>query len=304
MESLNSLPLNALRAVAAVAREGSLSGAARALNVTPGAVSQQVARAEASLALRLFDRRPDGMVPTPMGAEVCKLLASGFDQIATAVTRARDSHDRVLTISVAPIFAARWLIWRLPAFNRQHPDIRVRLDNQLALVDPNNSDVDFAIRIGRGVYPGATVEHLLTQYVIPVCAASVAERLKVPADLAHVPIIREPRPQFGWEVWLGPEGLSPSILGAGPDYPDASLCFDAAMTGAGVFLSFETLCREALDRGQIIAPFPRQHPSGLSYWLVSARDRSLSEPQRAFRRWLKAEIARSGMGQASPSLQP
>ena len=79
-------------------------------------------------------------------------------------------------------------------------------------------------------------------------------------------------------------------------FSDASLCLDAAVTGAGVFLAFEVLCRDALDRGQVVAPVPRMHPNGLSYWLVSARGRSLGEPARLFRRWLRAELAASGMG--------
>ena len=115
-------------------------------------------------------------------------------------------------------------------------------------------------------------------------------------DLLNVPIIREPRPQFGWDAWAVPEGLDPASLPEGPVFPDAALCFDAAMAGGGVFLAFETLCRDALDRGQVEAPIPRMHPNGLSYWLVSARDRALSEPARIFRRWLRAELAASGMG--------
>lgn len=299
MENLNRIPLNGLRAVAAVAREGSLSAAAALLNVTPGAVSQQLTRTEASLGLRLFDRLPEGLRPTPRGAEICRMLDQGFAALSTAVARAQEDRETVLTISVAPIFAARWLIWRLPDFQRDHPEIRVRLDNQLSLVDPNSSDVDFCIRIGRGDYPGTTTEHLLTQYIVPVCSAALAERIHEPKDLAHVPIIAEPHPQFGWEAWLGPEGLSPDILQAPTYYPDASLCFDAAMVGAGVFLAFETLLGDAAHRGNIAIPIPRMHLSGLSYWLISARDRSLSEPQRAFRRWLKAALADSGLGRGT-----
>ena len=209
---------------------------------------------------------------------------------------ARGKRDEVLTISVAPILASRWLIWRLPRFAEAHPQVKVRLDNALALVDPNTSDVDFAIRIGPGGYAGVTVEHLFTQYVVPVCAPAMAARIRTPADLAHVPIIREPHAMFDWDCWLRPEGLDEGILGDGPVFPEASLCLDAAMTGAGVFLAFEAVCWDALARGQVVAPIPRLHGNGLSYWLVSARDRGLSEPQRLFRRWLKQEVADSGIG--------
>lgn len=298
MDSLRRTHLNGLRAVEAVARLGSLSAAAAELDVSPGAISQQVARCEASLGRTLFDRRPGGMVPVAGMQDVFRRLTEGFGHLAAAVDLTQRDRSQVLTVSVAPIFAARWLIWRLPDFTRAHPDLRVRIDSSVGLVDPNVGDVDFAIRIGRGGYPGVECEWLLDQLVSPVCSAAWAEKLQSPADLAHVPIIREPRAMFGWDTWLDPEGLPHDLPGDGPEFSEASLCLDAAMAGAGVFLAFETLCRDSLDRGQIVAPFRRFHPTGLSYWLISARDRSLSGPQRQFRTWLKTVLAASGLGTA------
>ncbi|WP_010137404.1 LysR substrate-binding domain-containing protein [Oceanicola sp. S124] len=296
MHPLQTAPLNALRAAEAVARLGSLRAAGAELGVSPGAVSQQVARAESALGRPLFDRRPGGLRPAEGTEEIFLHLREGFSRLTAAVELTRRYRAHILTISVAPIFAARWLIWRLPEFTRAHPEIKVRLDSALQLVDPNAGDVDFAIRIGPGGYQGLTVEHLLDQRVIPVCSADWAAKLKSPADLAHVPIIRDARAMFAWDVWLGPEGLSHRILGEGPEFNEASLGLDSAMAGEGVLLAFETLCHDALERGQVVAPFPRYHPTGLSYWLVSARDRSLSLPQRRFRSWLKEALASSGMG--------
>lgn len=298
MDGLNLVPLNGLRAMEAVARLGSLSAAGRELGVSPGAVSQQIARCEAALDRRLFDRRPGGMVPVAGSEDIFRRLGEGFAALGSAVEMTRRDRAHVLTISVAPIFAARWLIWRLSGFTRAHPDIRVRIDSETALVDPNAGDIDFAIRIGPGGYRGVTAERLFPQRIVPVCNAYWAARIKAPADIARVPIIREPGAMFGWEDWLEPEGLSPTILGDGPTFNEASLCLDAAMAGEGLFLAFEALCRDALDRGQILAPVPRFHLSGLSYWLVSARDRSLSGPQRLFRTWLLEVLAEGGLGGA------
>ncbi|MWB76457.1 LysR family transcriptional regulator [Pseudooceanicola sp. 216_PA32_1] len=298
MDILRRTHLNGLRAAEAVARLGTLAAAARELGVSPGAVSQQVTRCEASLGRILFDRRPGGMVPVPGSQETFRLLREGFGQLSAAVELTQRDRSQVLTVSVAPIFAARWLIWRLPDFTRAHPELRIRIDSSIGLVDPNAGDIDFAIRIGRGGYRGVRSERLLDQLVTPVCSADWARRLHQPRDLAHVPIIREPSPMFGWDAWLGPEGLSEDLLGDGPEFNEASLCLDAAMAGEGVFLAFETLCRDALDRGQIVAPFGRFHPTGLSYWLVSAQERSLSQPQRLFRGWLMGALEGSGMGRA------
>jgi len=298
MDSLNRAPLNGLRAAEAVHRLGSLSAAGRELAVSPGAVSQQIARLEESLDLRLFDRRPGGMVAAVGTEEVFRLLGQGFERLKAAVDETRTDRQSALTVSCAPIFAARWLIWRLRDFTRAHPDIRIRIDSDTALIDPNDGTADFAIRIGTGPYPGVEAERLFPQRIVPVCSAEVAEGLTTPADLLQVPIIRDVKALYDWDDWLDAEGVDWRQLPGGPEFSEGSLCLDAAMTGAGVFIGFETLCADALKRGQVVAPFPVWRETGAHYWLVSARDRSLSLPQKRFRAWLKDAIAAEGLGVA------
>ncbi len=137
MESLNRVHLSGLRAAEATARLGSLSRAAGELQVSIGAVSQRITRLEEALGCRLFDRVARGMVPTETGREVMALLSSGFGQLGAAVDLATRDRSHTLTVSVAPIFGARWLVWRLPRFTERHPDIRVRVDSDSRLLDPN-----------------------------------------------------------------------------------------------------------------------------------------------------------------------
>ncbi|WP_126978440.1 LysR substrate-binding domain-containing protein [Frigidibacter oleivorans] len=294
MQPLNRLHLSGLRAVEAVARLGSLRAAAAELGVTPGAVSQQVARTEAALGRALFLRQPEGMQLTEAGAEVAPLLRAGFGQIAAAVARLDPGRGDLLTVSVAPILASRWLIWRLPGFQRAHPEVKVRIEADVALADPDRSDVDLCIRVGRGPYPGLRAEPLFRQRVAAVCAPDLAARFAGPADLARLPVIREPAPMFGWEVWLAPQGLADLQLGEGPVFSDASLCLDAAISGAGVFLAFEVVAADALERGTLVALPPGFVGTDLHYWLVTSGTRRPGPAARAFALWLRAELARSG----------
>jgi LysR family glycine cleavage system transcriptional activator len=294
MPHLNAIPLGSLRAVEVVARNGSLRAAADELGVTPGAVSQQVARAEAALGRALFTRHVTGMSLTEFGAEVAPLLQSGFAQLAEAVRRAAPRRDDSLTISVAPIFASRWLIWELPDFHASAPGIRVRLDSEVGLVDPGRSDVDVSLRVGRGDYPGVRAERLFPHRAMAVCTPDLAARIRSPADLAHVPVIRESRSMFGWDIWLRPLGLTIDNLGDGPVFSDASLCLDAAISGAGVFMAFEVVAHHALRHGQLVALPPGEIETGLAYWLITAENRSPGPALTAFRRWLKARLVASG----------
>ncbi|WP_068118032.1 LysR substrate-binding domain-containing protein [Tropicimonas marinistellae] len=297
MDTLNRIPLSGLRAVETVARCGSLSRAAAELGVTPGAVSQQVMRVERIFGAKLFDRRQTGMVPTDLGVEVSAHLSAGFARIAKAVGRGFERADARLTISAPPIFAARWLVYRLARFSEQYPDIKVRLSADSEHLNPDIADIDLCIRVGRGGWPGVTAERLLSHRVFPVCSRATAERLSVPADLAKVPVVRDDGTMFDWADWLGPEGLTSEILRDGPAFSDAGMCLDAVMTGAGVFLAWETLAQDQLDRGNLAEPFPGcRRPSGFAYWLITGAEGPRTAPQRAFRRWIKGELAASGLG--------
>ncbi|MXQ10749.1 LysR substrate-binding domain-containing protein [Microvirga makkahensis] len=291
MHVLNRFHLNGLRALEAAARLGSLRAAAEELGVTIGAVSQQVLKAEEQFGHPVFERHPKGLRPTPFGQEVLRYLSAGFAEISAGLTRASRQREGVLTVSVAPVFASKWLVWRLQRFREQHPDIRIRIDADVALVDPNTSDVDVCIRVGRGDWRNVRAERLLDQLVFPVCSRALAERLWHPHDLAHVPIIREPTPMFDWNVWLAPNGLDETILGDGPVFSDASLCLDAAVAGQGVFLGWETLACDAIAMGRLTSPFPDRYATGISYWFVTSRSAPSARAVQAFRDWLKAELS-------------
>ncbi len=291
MRNLNRFHLNGLRALEAAGRLGSLRAAAEELGVTVGAVSQQVLKAEEQFGRLLFERHPKGLRPTPFGQEVLGYLGAGFAEISAGLALAERRREGVLTVSVAPVFASKWLVWRLQHFREQHPDIRIRIDADVSLVDPNTSDVDVCIRVGRGNWPNVRAERLLDQLVFPVCSPAMAERLRHPRDLARAPIIREPTPMFGWDAWLGPNSLDETILGDGPVFSDASLCLDAAIAGQGVFLGWETLACDAITMGRLAAPFPDRYATGIAYWFVTSRSAPATRAVAAFRNWLKAELS-------------
>ncbi|TCD15009.1 LysR substrate-binding domain-containing protein [Oricola cellulosilytica] len=291
MKILNRVHLSGLRAVEAVGRLGSLAAAADELGVTVGAVSQQVQRTEASLGKTLFVRQGKRLRLNAVGEAACSHLTAGMTELASAVRLVRNETQDVLTVSVAPLFAGRWLVWRLNHFHEAYPSVRIRVDADVALVDPNTSDVDVCIRVGNGDYPGVNVEHLLDHRVFPVCSPEIGQRLKAPADLVNVPVIRETKSLFDWRVWLEPNGVDEASLCDGPVYSDGALCLDAAIAGQGVFLAWETLASDALDAGRLVAPFDDRRSTGLAYWFITAKRHKPSRHAMAFRDWLKAELA-------------
>ena len=111
MDGLNRYPLTALRALEATGR----------LRVTVGAVSQHIHKAEAQLGRSVFERTPRGLRATPVGMQLLASLTHGFQEIARAVAAAEARPSAVLTVSVAPVLAAKWLVPRLTRFYTAHP---------------------------------------------------------------------------------------------------------------------------------------------------------------------------------------
>ncbi len=297
MTSPFPVPLNAVRAIEIVGRLGSLAPAARELGVTPGAVSQHIRRAESRLGVDLFERTAHGLVPTPALQQVLPQLTSGFGALADAFAALRGSDDHVLTLTVASVFASRWLIWRIAKFTALHPDIELRLVVTGQIVDLAHSDIDCGIRYGTGDWPGVRAELLGGARYSPVCAPEIAARLRTPADLARVPVIRDTTTMLSWQAWAAAAGLGDMPETAGPTYSDATLAYDAAIAGQGVLLAVDLMSADTVSDGRLVRPFAAAVESApLGYWLASAAGRREPKKLRLFRDWLRHEVPDSELG--------
>lgn len=293
MKNLNSVHLNGLRAVEAVGRLGSLQAAADELGVTIGAVSQQVIKAEAQLGRPLFDRTPKGMTATETGMAMLVRLGEGFQALSAAIALAQHRDDNILTISVAPVLAARWLVHRLDRFANRHPDIRLRIDATMQLVNPATSDVDIGIRVGTGRWPGVKSELLLEQEIFPVVTPRIAATLREPADLLKVPAVIDGHAMFTWDVWLRAAGLSGRCMEERHVFNDASLCLDAAMAGQGVMLAWQTLAAYALQQKCLVDPFGIRAKTGFGHYFITAEGAREAKKVTAFKAWMREEMEES-----------
>ncbi|HBF28312.1 LysR substrate-binding domain-containing protein [Rhizobium sp.] len=290
MSNLNLVHLNGLRAVEAVGRLGSLQAAADELGVSVGAVSQQVIKTEQQLRVQLFERTSRGMVVTSVGEPVLARLSEGFRHVSAGVGLALRGDDTVLTISVAPVFAARWLVHRVAAFSERFPNISLRMEASDRLVDPASSDVDLCIRVGRGQWPGVNVELLHEQVVFPICTPHLASQLRIPEDLLDLPVVIDGRAMFTWDLWLSAVGLGGRAMKTRHVFSEASLCLDAAMAGQGVFLAWETIASHQLQERHLVAPFGPAVKTGLAHYFVSAQGARRSAKVETFKRWLRDEL--------------
>lgn len=285
-------PLTALRAFEAAARHLSFTRAAAELHVTQTAISHQIKTLEAHLGLRLFRRLPRALLLTEEGQTYLPAVRAAFDQIAAATERLTTSGSGgTLTVSVLPSFAAKWLVPRLGRFRADHPEIDLRISATWHLVDFAREDVDLAIRLGRGVYPGLHVDRLLGEETFPVCSPALiggSRPLKAPADLGKHTLLHDDATRT-WRLWLEVAGVSDVDPERGPIFNDSSMLLQAAIDGQGVALGRSALVAADLAAGRLVKPFDVVLPFDLAYYLVCP-EASADRPKIvAFRDWLLAE---------------
>ena len=137
--------------------------------------------------MALFKRTPKGLLLTDPAQIALPALREAFDRLAEAASMLTAAVDgRRLTVSVAPSFAAKWLVPRLGQFEALHPQVDVWISAGMELVDFNSGEIDIAIRYGAGRYPGLEVVRLMQETVIPVASPALLETqpLNDPVDLA------------------------------------------------------------------------------------------------------------------------
>lgn len=287
--------LNAMRAFEAAARHLSFTRAAEELHVSQGAISHHVKTLEEQLDLKLFDRRPGGLALTEAGAAYLPVLRDAFDRLARGtadITQRRSAN--ILTVSVSPNFAARWLVHRLGDFAATHPDIDLRVSAAMEHIDFAMGDLDVAVRHGDGRWPALHVIPLIREEVYPVISPSLLERgppLNEPNDLRHYTLLHDVSSR-GWSAWLDKAGADKVDAEKGPFFNMTSLALDAAVTGQGVALARRALATQDLLSGRLLRPFDISLTSERGYFVVCPEASADIPKIVRFREWLLAENQR------------
>nr|WP_315594910.1 transcriptional regulator GcvA [uncultured Cupriavidus sp.] len=297
--------LNALRAFEASARHQSFSAAAVELHVTPAAVGQLVRTLEDWLGMPLFHRASSGrirLIPTEAAERALPDIRAGFDRLVLGLERLQEgATSGVLTVTVSPAFAAKWLLPRVDRFQAAWPDMDVRLETSLKPVDFVAQGIDIGVRYGTGAWPGLTAERLMDEEVYPVCSPALLRRhaVKQPADLAKEILIHdlsmEGHAGFPvWEAWLRRANIANAAITRGMKINNSAAVLQAAVEGQGIALARSVMAREDIASGRLVRLFPEiSFASPLAYFIVYRSECANLPRLVAFRDWLLDEVARA-----------
>lgn len=284
----NRAPLNALNTFVAVATRLSFSAGAKALHVTPAAVSSQIRALEEQLGTALFIRQGRKVSLTDAGKSLLPGVQSGLTQINESVRAlSLGREEGVLNVSMLASFLENWLTPRLHEFYERYPQIDLRINADMSLVDFQQTDFHAGIRFGKGDYKGLMTTKLLDDWILPVCSPELLERygpLESVDELHRYPQLHssdEP-----WDGWLQELGGSPDNK-RGPMFNDSVSTAAAAKQGLGVGLTRWSLVAADLEAGRLVRPLQIVTKSAFAYYFVAPARYNDLPKVRDFRDWLE-----------------
>ena len=287
-------PLAAIRTFEAAGRLQNFSRAAEELGLTQAAVSYQVRQLEDRLGRALFVREKGRVRLSETGQRLLPAVSGAFAAMGDAFAALGSDEAEVLTISTVTSFGGSWLSARIGSFQLLYPELAVRMSMSNQLIDFDASNVDLAIRIGTGSWPGLHSDFLMRQHVAPLASPAFIEEhgIREPADLLRVQRLA-PNDSW-WADWFAAAGvetpLAPSRRGIELDsqLQEAS----AVQAGFGAAMMTPLFWQADLASGRMVQPFETLHVSDRAMWLVHRENRVGVRKIERFREWLHAELAK------------
>ncbi len=312
-----ALSVGPIRAFEAVARRLSFRAAADDLHLTQSAISRQIQALEDELGALLFTRGTRHVALTADGAALLAAVTPALARLDAGVRQIRSQRGRRgVNLSTFASFASLWLLPRIEAWQRDQPELDIRIDASDRLIDLDDPEVEIVIRYCEARRAPAGALRLFGETLTPVAsprlleqaASGAAPPLATPLDLAQHTLLEEDSPLPGaqllsWRRWLelrGLAGLEPRRwIYLNFTYQQVQ----AALSGQGLALARLPLVTETLARGELVEPFGPQGriATPYAYWLVIGPTRRERPEVQRFAAWVEAQgvLTRRATGEDS-----
>jgi DNA-binding transcriptional LysR family regulator len=309
-----------LRAFESVARHLNFRVAGEELALTQSAVSRQIQALEEEVGVPLFLRHTRAVELTSAGALLLLAVSQALPRIDAAVRQIRQSAGRrSVSLTTFASFASMWLIPRLEAFQRDHPDIDIRIDASDVAVDLDLTDVDIALRYGPAASMPAGAVRLFGEQLTPLASpwllkssSTGGQALRRAEELAQFALIeagdanRTHLEWLTWRRWLEAQGLPKLSPKRWLYFNYAYQMVQAALTGQGVVLARLPLVAESIANGDLIEVLPDSRmDSPMAYWLIAGPRSAARTEIKAFCDWLQrqAQVTREAIGEVPDPAQ-
>ena len=286
---VTNLPLQALYYFYHAAELGSFKAAADLLNVTAGAMSQQIRLLEDRLDTQLFERQHRKVVLTAAGQRLLPYARQGFSQLREGLNQiGHDPDPTSLTLSTLSSFGQQWLVPRLGELKRIVPDLSIALMPTEKLVNFNRDPVDLCIRFGEGKYEGLKSEFIMHDYLYPVCHPLFLQQRSITCieDLCQCDLLEDTQPDMSWDSWLAQAGVNMTLDKSSVQYAGVHFVVEGALAVQGVALVRHSVAWRYVQQGTLIKLFDTELRSRYSYYLCAPASHFKRRKVQAFARWL------------------
>lgn len=294
------------------AEVGSFAEAARRLSLTPAAVGKNVARLEARLGVRLFQRSTRRLTLTEAGQRFLSEVAASFQTIQYAVANLASAEGQpagTLKVSMGTVFGRLYIVPLLAEFLRRYPAISPDWHFDNRQVDLIGQGFDAAIGGGFDLPQGVVARKLTPAHRILVAApAYLLEHPPItqPADLHELDGILIRSPQTGrvrsWPLTSREREQSPLNMRLRMTMSDSEAACAAAEQGLGVALVSMPFAVPYLQAGRLLRVLPDWYVDDGDISLYYAEHKLLPGKTRAFVNFVIEQFSRQGLAQRFDAL--
>ena len=282
-----------LRSFIVVAQHLNMGVAAEELNLTKGAVSYQIQQLEGELGFRVFSRSKRNLGLTEKGSDLLQLAQPFFDRVERKIVSLRQQSSDRITIGMATYFASRWLSPRLMNFITEHPDIGLRIQPLIDLMDLRSNELDLAIRWGKGDWHEAEFEVELIFACPAMLTTSRDTGLRIEAEdiekvVAGQTLLHDRDSSDAWADWFAAAGIEWSPGSDDLVIPDPNVRVQAVIDGQGIAL-YDFLVDDEVAAGRLYQYQPVSLDA-YGYYLVYPRGLAPASASKTFRDWIMQEV--------------
>ena len=289
------------------AEGGSFAEAARRLSLTPAAVGKSVAKLEARLGVRLFQRSTRRLTLTEAGKRFLAEVSDSLITIQNAVANLASAEGRpvgTLKVSMGTVFGNRYVMPLLGEFVRRFPDISPDWHFDNRQVDLIGQGFDAAIGGGFELPQGVVARKLTPAHRVLVASADyLAQRPPVlaPEDLARCLGILIRSPQTGrvrsWQLTSREREQRPLALKPRMTLSDSEAACCASAQGMGIALVSMPMAVPFLDSGAVVRVLPDWYVDDGNISIYYAEHKLLPGKTRAFVDFILEQFLIAGLAQ-------
>jgi len=181
---------NDLQVLLALVRHGTLSGAAKELEVNASTISRRLDALERALGVHLFDRGPDGVLATAAAellVEPAKEVERAARRVGSQLGSLEDVPEGVVRLTAPPGVVDQLLVEDLPPLLERFPRLQLEIDSSVAYADLTRREADVAVRVSRPRRGDLVAKRLGRSVAVPIGATSRFGGLPRVRDLDALP---------------------------------------------------------------------------------------------------------------------